>query len=152
LFGERCSSLRIEASGPMPKVIMTKLYIAQHGQDLRALAESEDGLFHDITDCAGGIYSLSQGGLIPLIRQGKVGVSRVKRQIADDPRPLGAEFLKEADILPPVVWPSKIVCVGQNYADHCAEQNIEPPKKPLLFTKFPQCIIGPGASIHYPDF
>jgi 2-keto-4-pentenoate hydratase/2-oxohepta-3-ene-1,7-dioic acid hydratase in catechol pathway len=46
--------------------------------------------------------------------------------------------------------PGKIVCVGLNYADHCREQNIPLPERPLLFAKFPSTIINPGDAIHWP--
>lgn len=53
----------------------------------------------------------------------------------------------------PVV-PSKIVCVGKNYADHVAEMKAvgggEPPTAPLLFLKPSTAIIGPGAPIVHP--
>lgn len=50
--------------------------------------------------------------------------------------------LYEVQLAPPVCNPSKIVCVGLNYHDHCREQGIEVPKRPLLFAKFPSTIIG----------
>jgi 2-keto-4-pentenoate hydratase/2-oxohepta-3-ene-1,7-dioic acid hydratase in catechol pathway len=46
--------------------------------------------------------------------------------------------------------PSKIVCVGRNYAEHASEMGNEPPKEPLLFFKPPSAVIDPGASIVYP--
>lgn len=46
--------------------------------------------------------------------------------------------------------PTKIVCVGRNYADHAAELNHEIPKAPLLFFKPPSAVIGPGAPIRLP--
>jgi len=52
---------------------------------------------------------------------------------------------------PPVPTPGKIVCVGLNYADHASEQNIEPPKSPVLFAKFPTSVIGPGQPITWPS-
>jgi len=52
--------------------------------------------------------------------------------------------LEHVTLAPPLANPSKIVAVGLNYMDHCREQNVEPPKQPLLFTKFPSAIIGPG--------
>ena len=39
-------------------------------------------------------------------------------------------------------FPSKIVCVGRNYADHAAELGNEVPVEPLLFLKAPSAIIG----------
>ena len=37
--------------------------------------------------------------------------------------------------------PSKIVCVGRNYAEHAAELGNEVPKEPLLFLKAPSAVI-----------
>ena len=42
------------------------------------------------------------------------------------------------------VKPSKIVCVGRNYAEHAKELGNEAPKEPLLFLKPPSSVIGPG--------
>lgn len=46
--------------------------------------------------------------------------------------------------------PSKIVCVGRNYADHAAELGNEVPKAPLLFLKAPSSLIRNGESIVIP--
>lgn len=46
----------------------------------------------------------------------------------------------EVKFLPPVT-PSKIVCVGRNYAEHAAELGNKIPKEPLLFLKAPTSII-----------
>ena len=45
------------------------------------------------------------------------------------------------------VTPSKIVCVGRNYADHAAELGNEVPKEPLLFFKAPSALITDGETI-----
>jgi 2-keto-4-pentenoate hydratase/2-oxohepta-3-ene-1,7-dioic acid hydratase in catechol pathway len=39
------------------------------------------------------------------------------------------------------IRPSKIVCVGRNYADHAAELGNEVPKEPMLFLKAPSSVI-----------
>ena len=54
--------------------------------------------------------------------------------------------LAEARLLAPVA-PSKIVCVGRNYAAHAAELGNELPKEPLIFLKPPSAIIGPQEEI-----
>jgi 2-keto-4-pentenoate hydratase/2-oxohepta-3-ene-1,7-dioic acid hydratase in catechol pathway len=46
--------------------------------------------------------------------------------------------------------PSKIVCVGRNYAAHAKELGNEVPKQPLLFLKPPSSLIRDGASIRLP--
>ena len=46
--------------------------------------------------------------------------------------------------------PSKIVCVGRNYAAHAKELGNEVPKEPLIFLKPPSSIIRGGESIRLP--
>ncbi len=62
------------------------------------------------------------------------------------------EHLKIEDVkfLPPVT-PSKIVCVGRNYAEHAAELGNEMPKEPLLFLKAPSSIIISEETIVIPE-
>jgi 2-keto-4-pentenoate hydratase/2-oxohepta-3-ene-1,7-dioic acid hydratase in catechol pathway len=50
------------------------------------------------------------------------------------------------------VEPSKIVCVGRNYAAHAAELGNEVPKEPLIFLKPPSSIIGPQEAIVLPPY
>jgi 2-keto-4-pentenoate hydratase/2-oxohepta-3-ene-1,7-dioic acid hydratase in catechol pathway len=50
-----------------------------------------------------------------------------------------------------VVEPSKIVCVGRNYAAHARELGNEVPKQPLLFLKPPSSLISDGESIVLPQ-
>ncbi|MBD2137229.1 fumarylacetoacetate hydrolase family protein [Anabaena sp. FACHB-1237] len=47
--------------------------------------------------------------------------------------------------------PSKIICVGKNYADHAAEMGGSVPVEPLLFFKPPTTIIANHAEIKYPS-
>jgi 2-keto-4-pentenoate hydratase/2-oxohepta-3-ene-1,7-dioic acid hydratase in catechol pathway len=45
------------------------------------------------------------------------------------------------------VEPSKIVCIGRNYAAHAAELGNEIPKEPLLFLKPPSSLVGPDEPV-----
>jgi 2-keto-4-pentenoate hydratase/2-oxohepta-3-ene-1,7-dioic acid hydratase in catechol pathway len=54
-----------------------------------------------------------------------------------------------ARLLPPCA-PSKIVCVGRNYAEHAKELGNEVPQEPLLFLKPPSSLIATGDDIVYP--
>jgi 2-keto-4-pentenoate hydratase/2-oxohepta-3-ene-1,7-dioic acid hydratase in catechol pathway len=65
----------------------------------------------------------------------------------------GARYA-QADIrlLSPIL-PSKVVCVGKNYAEHIAEMTAltgGAPKQPLLFLKPSTSVIGPGDAIRIP--
>jgi len=53
-------------------------------------------------------------------------------------------------LLAPVPRPGAIVCVGLNYRDHAAESGQPLPTEPILFAKFANSVIGPGAPIVVP--
>lgn len=50
----------------------------------------------------------------------------------------------------PICRPSKIVCVGLNYAKHAAESGMVIPKEPILFFKSTSAIIGPNDDVIIP--
>jgi 2-keto-4-pentenoate hydratase/2-oxohepta-3-ene-1,7-dioic acid hydratase in catechol pathway len=56
----------------------------------------------------------------------------------------------EVDVLPPTD-PSKIVCIGRNYALHAEERNEDVPDRPLLFLKPPSSLAGHGDTITLPS-
>jgi len=61
----------------------------------------------------------------------------------EDPIPTGEEVpFDDVRLLAPVL-PSKIVCVGKNYAAHAAEFDQDVPEEPLLFLKPSTSVIGP---------
>ena len=51
---------------------------------------------------------------------------------------------------PPLKRPSKIVCVGLNYAQHAAESGMAIPKEPVLFFKATSAIVGPNDDVIIP--
>lgn len=58
--------------------------------------------------------------------------------------------LADIDILPPILQPEKIICVGLNYIDHCKETGMEPPASPVIFSKYANAIIGQNDSVEIP--
>jgi len=48
------------------------------------------------------------------------------------------------------VNPSKIICLGRNYAEHAKELGHEAPKEPVIFLKPPSALIGPNQTIILP--
>lgn len=50
-------------------------------------------------------------------------------------------------LLAPTASPSKVVAIGLNYADHAKESGAAIPERPMVFTKFPNSIVGPGENI-----
>ena len=57
--------------------------------------------------------------------------------------------LGEVKLLAPA-QPSKIMCIGRNYAEHAREQEAEVPTVPLLFLKPPSAILNPWEPIVLP--
>ncbi len=55
----------------------------------------------------------------------------------------------EVTLLAPVL-PTKVVCVGRNYADHASEMGSDVPDRPILFLKPATAVIGPGGAVVYP--
>ena len=50
----------------------------------------------------------------------------------------------------PVARPSKIICIGLNYADHAKETNATPPAEPVIFMKATSAIVGPFDEVVIP--
>ena len=50
----------------------------------------------------------------------------------------------------PVARPTKLICIGLNYARHAAESGMTPPPEPVGFMKAPDCLIGPNDEIAVP--
>jgi 2,4-didehydro-3-deoxy-L-rhamnonate hydrolase len=50
----------------------------------------------------------------------------------------------------PVARPSKIICIGLNYADHAKETNATPPAEPVIFMKASTALCGPFDDVIIP--
>lgn len=57
--------------------------------------------------------------------------------------------IENVAVLPPSE-PSKIVCVGLNYADHAAEAGMDIPDRPMLFLKPPNTLSSHGSTVSIP--
>jgi len=53
-------------------------------------------------------------------------------------------------IASPVARPTKLICIGLNYARHAAESGMTPPPEPVVFMKAPDCLTGPNDAIAIP--
>ena len=77
------------------------------------------------------------------IEPGEDAVRILAGTFFENPVPTGEEVpLDDVRLLAPVL-PSKLVCVGRNYAAHAAEFGLDVPKDPLLFLKPSTAVIGP---------
>ncbi len=77
------------------------------------------------------------------------GISRLQKFVDEkkDALPKVSEGVRLGS---PVARPSKIVCVGLNYADHAKETNATPPVEPVLFFKSTTALCGPNDDIIIP--
>jgi 2-keto-4-pentenoate hydratase/2-oxohepta-3-ene-1,7-dioic acid hydratase in catechol pathway len=51
---------------------------------------------------------------------------------------------------PPVNRPSKIICIGLNFAKHAKESGADPPKEPVIFFKATSAVCGPNDNLVIP--
>jgi 2,4-diketo-3-deoxy-L-fuconate hydrolase len=77
------------------------------------------------------------------------GLARLARWSADNaakaPRVADSERLGS-----PITRPSKIVCIGLNYADHARETNAKTPQEPVIFFKATTALAGPNDDLPLP--
>ena len=94
----------------------------------------------------GGFGRVEDGKVVPMgpslvdwLTYGNQGIA------TGTPRPLS-----EVRLLAPVPRPGKIICVGLNYRDHAKETGKAVPTEPVLFSKFANSVVGPGADVVVP--
>lgn len=80
---------------------------------------------------------------------GTDGVNRLKQWLKNNESqcPIVSDSIR---LGPPICRPSKIVCVGLNYARHAKESGMEIPKQPVLFMKATSSIVGPNDDLIIP--
>ncbi len=52
---------------------------------------------------------------------------------------------------PVIPNPGKILCIGVNYLNHILEMGQKPPKKPVVFVRFPDSVVGQGGFLVKPS-
>lgn len=60
------------------------------------------------------------------------------------------QISSEIRLGPPLKTPSKIVCIGLNYAKHAAESGMATPTEPVVFFKATSAIVGPNDDLVIP--
>ncbi len=77
------------------------------------------------------------------------GLSRLRAFLKNN-----GQDLKKLDepvrLASPIARPSKIVCIGLNYADHARETKAQPPPEPVIFLKSTTALSGPFDPIIIP--
>jgi 2-keto-4-pentenoate hydratase/2-oxohepta-3-ene-1,7-dioic acid hydratase in catechol pathway len=114
-----------------------RLVSYRRGSESRAGVETEDGVLD-----AAELLGEEAIGVRRLIESGRVG------ELAQDLA--GAEPVPDAELLPPLPDPDKLICIGLNYRSHAAEAGIEPPAEPTFFAKFRNALAPPGAEVALP--
>lgn len=74
-------------------------------------------------------------------------------RLGDYIKSLGSNLPKAANgikLTAPVARPSKIICIGLNYADHAKETGATPPPEPVIFLKATTALCGPFDDIVIP--
>ncbi|GJM39617.1 MAG: hypothetical protein DHS20C19_29840 [Acidimicrobiales bacterium] len=93
------------------------------------------------------VESLS-GGAVPSDPMQAIGAGGLLHELAaalDTTTPTGA--LADVTLGAPIPRPCNSIAIGLNYKDHAAEADMELPENPMVFTKFPSCIVGPTATV-----
>ena len=72
------------------------------------------------------------------------------QQIADTRLSEMPEIAASERLGSPVARPSKIICIGLNYVDHCIETNAPIPTEPIIFFKSTTALCGPNDDVVIP--
>lgn len=73
-----------------------------------------------------------------------------KLQKALESNPVLPEVDSDVRLGSPVARPSKIICIGLNYVDHCKETNAPIPEEPIIFFKSTTSLCGPNDNLIIP--
>jgi ureidoglycolate lyase len=87
------------------------------------------------------------GDLLEILRGGDALLDKARS--AAQARQAATFALADVRLRAPVQSPGKIIGIGLNYIDHCREANLAVPKVPVLFGKFPNCVVGPDDDIEF---
>ena len=106
------------------------------------------GLLRDdhVIDLAAASDGRLPPDMLTFLRRGEPAL-QLARQVAENGT--ASTPVSDVTLLAPIPNPSKIVAIGLNYMDHCREQNVKPPERPIIFCKFPTAVVGPGATIRW---
>ena len=80
---------------------------------------------------------------------GKDGIEKLTRWLEENQENC-PEIEDSIRLGTPLVRPSKIVCVGLNYAMHAKESGMDVPEEPVLFFKATSSLVGPNDNIIIP--
>jgi 2-keto-4-pentenoate hydratase/2-oxohepta-3-ene-1,7-dioic acid hydratase in catechol pathway len=91
------------------------------------------------------------GRLWEPIRQALGELEKGAAALARAQRAGRAHALASVKLRAPVARPGKVICIGLNYRDHAVESKMPIPERPITFSKFPSCVVGPGDAVWLPS-
>ncbi len=118
-------------------------------QEAKALGVVEGERLHNLTRAAGGRAEFSSLGA--LLQAGEAAMAEARRlanQLTADPA--HAVPLADAKLAPLVEADARVFCVGLNYVDHAAENNLPAPGSPIFFSKLAAVIVPHRSAIPLP--
>lgn len=77
------------------------------------------------------------------------GLTRLEKFVSENKNSL-QKLPADVRIGSPVARPSKIICIGLNYADHAKETGATPPPEPVIFMKSTTALCGPFDDVVIP--
>ncbi len=99
-----------------------------------------DGLWYDLEAVSGGEFGPDLMAALSLPERLTALSDDLGQREPNGP-------LESERLGPPVPRPRNVFAIGLNYAAHAAEGSMEVSDNPLVFTKFPSCLVGPTADV-----
>lgn len=128
-----------------------KLLNFYNASGIRSMGLAEGDHVYDLSSAAKGNPSFATVG--QWLRAGDSARERIK-SLRDELVRNGAAAATPLSSLrhaPFVELDARIFCVGLNYADHAAENNLPPPESPIFFAKLASVVTHHGAEIPLPE-
>lgn len=116
----------------------------REGRAVLLLGEAGADGVTDLERASGGAFSSDP--MAALARPGELAELGSSLTPADADGPLDLDRLG-----PCVPRPAKVFAVGLNYRSHAEESGMALPTSPMVFTKFPSCLVGPTADVVLPS-
>ncbi|XP_078485071.1 oxaloacetate tautomerase fahd2, mitochondrial-like [Ciona intestinalis] len=122
---------------------MKLLQFLRHGKQCIG-AQVRGNSILDLTSASSKIPN----NVVDLLARGENALNLTKRLTETNSESLIS--YDDVKVLSPITNCEKVICVGMNYKDHCAELNIPIPTEPVIFNKFPSSIIGDKGDVVIP--
>jgi 2-keto-4-pentenoate hydratase/2-oxohepta-3-ene-1,7-dioic acid hydratase in catechol pathway/6-phosphogluconolactonase (cycloisomerase 2 family) len=126
----------------MVKFCSFKLSTSSTGAYFGAFHPNDEQKIIDLTNAIDGVFTLQQA------IESDSSLKPFKDLVTTNTS-LPIYNLHDVQLLPPILKPEKVLCVGMNYREHCEEQNFPIPDEPVIFNKFGSSVTGPNSNVYY---